>query len=66
MGSNSLGSIWERNGSNENRNDRVGTETNETHKRQNDAKVNKEKEKPWKLVIQNMVGLATEKSKEKV
>ena len=67
MGSNanSYGSIRERNGYNENTNDQDGTETNETH-RQNDAKVNKEKEKPWKLVIQNMEGLVTEKSKEKV
>ena len=62
---NSLGSIRERNGYNEYKIDRDRNETNETH-RQKDAKVNKEKEKPWKLVIKNMKELVSEKSKEKV
>ena len=69
MGSNSHGSIRERNEYNENTNDRYGTETIESNERNegNDEKrVNEEKEKPWKIVIQNMEGLVTEKSKEKV
>ena len=66
MGSISLGSLWERNRSNEHTNDRNETETNENHRRQNDEEVKKEKEKTWKLVIQNMEGLVSEKSNEKV
>ena len=66
MGSNSLGSIQERTTSNENTNDGDGTETNETHRKQNYANVNKEIENPWKLVIQNMEGLLSENTKEKV
>ena len=61
-----LGSIQERNRSNENTNDGDGMENNETHRKQNDANVNKEKERPWKIVIQNMEGLKLERSKEKV
>ena len=55
MGSNSHGSIRERNEYNENTNDRNGTETNATNERNDEKRVNKEKEKPWKLVIQNVV-----------
>merc|ERR1711962_116342 len=45
-----------------------GTETiesNERNERNDEEKVNEEKEKPWKIVIQNMKGLITETSKEK-
>ena len=69
MGSNSHGSIRERNEYNENTNDRYGTETIESNERNEgnyEKRVNEEKEKPWKIVIQNMEGLVTEKSKEKV
>ena len=69
MGSNSHGSIRERNEYNENTNDRHGTETiesNERNERNDEERVNEEKEKPWKIVIQNMKGLITETSKEKV
>ena len=67
MGSNSHGSIRERNEYNENTNDRHGTETiesNERNERNDEKKVNEEKEKPWKIVVQNMEGQVTEKSWE--
>merc|ERR1711915_566905 len=56
-------------GYNENTNDRHGNETiesNERNERNDEKKVNEENEKPWKIVIQNMKGLITETSKEKV
>ena len=51
---------------NEKTNDGDVMKNNETHRKQNDANVNKKKERQWIIVIQNMEGLVSEKSKEKV
>ena len=62
MGANTLGSIQGGGGTTENKND----EDVPRNARHDDEIINKKQKGPWKIVMQNMEGLVSEKSIEKV